>query len=564
MKRIASFSALFSLSIALPAVSGTCVWTGAGDGTTWTDAANWDADAVPGAADDVVFPDTLVAALTVSLGTDALEVGSITSLAPVAVKLGSAATPALACADYVLGEGAASLTVAANQALTYTCECTVAADATLSFTYVSGTGDLVKNGPGTLEFLYKEDGRTGGATTVNEGTLLFGNKNQLGSALTVGDGTHDAIVYCTWGQSWNCNHFFCNGHAQVVVNDHGVLDLQTKSNTNNTSSFSIDNFCVEAGGAFHSGSFNILCNGNLGYNYVRGTFTSTKKGILGLTSSWLVVPDTHVGRVEYNGTVRSQYKYSNGALYGRLDVGDIPDEPVDLWFKGPLISAWDSRDGFDKYGAGTLRLSSGASTFGGRSPSMGQLRIYEGTVLCDNESGNATGLSTVRVYPGATLGGTGFLCCPTATPTYSGEAANMTNAVLYATGSSTAPAVIAPGSVDEETGTPVYGTLSIGGSGFNSSVSLGAYSTLRIATGADDACDALAVTGTLDLAAADTRLEVTVSPDTDGGVYTIVSATEGIHGSFAETDLTGFARIRQTETAILLDVPFPGTVLIVQ
>ncbi len=50
--------ALMALTLGAGLNAATITWDGGGDGTTWTDAANWDTDTVPTLADEAVFNGT--------------------------------------------------------------------------------------------------------------------------------------------------------------------------------------------------------------------------------------------------------------------------------------------------------------------------------------------------------------------------------------------------------------------------------------------------------------------------------------------------------------------------
>ena len=169
---------------------------------------------------------------------------------------------------------------------------------------------------------------------------------------------------------------------------------------------------------------------------------------------------------------------------------------------------------------------------------MGWTRVFEGTLLVDNEAGSGTGNSRVSVSAGAVLGGTGRIGGSTETvPHWQNPNTEGSKYVLVtATGNEEAQAVIAPGTIDDETGAFVSGELTVGSGDISHPVTFGNASTLRIASDRSGS-SRLTVYGKVTVSATDSVLDLATAVADNGkvkgGVYTILSATEGIDGVFA-------------------------------
>src|SRR5262245_31819255 len=128
-------------------------WDGGGDGTTWTDARNWDSpgnNLLPGAADDAVINAAAGISIVHSSGTDSLR--SLTSQNAILLSGGS------------LTIGAAS---------------TINNTFTLTGGTLSGTGDLTVSGL----LSWTGGALTGGGRTVAQGGLALSgsNRKELGA-----------------------------------------------------------------------------------------------------------------------------------------------------------------------------------------------------------------------------------------------------------------------------------------------------------------------------------------------------------------------------------------------
>ena len=150
-------------------------------------------------------------------------------------------------------------------------------------------------------------------------------------------------------------------------------------------------------------------------------------------------------------------------------------------------------------------------------------------------------------------------------------------------GSATNPAIVAPGSIDEETGARIHGTFTVGSATQTNLVSLGASTKLVIGAGVRDpatrrsAVDKLLVHGALEIgenATLDLVSHSAADPTTvRGGTYVIADA-DRIVGSFATVlkPANGWKVTYETATVegdevvkrIVLSIPGGVTVLIVR
>ena len=272
------------------------------------------------------------------------------------------------------------------------------------------------------------------------------------------------------------------------------------------------------------------------------------------------------GIVSYASSETSRFNGQmqfNGFGSATISVED-GEAPVDLvmnrnvWWGGSSSTLY-------KTGAGTLKW---IATSGPDSGSP--IQINGGTLLCDNASGTPFGNTAVRVNAGATLGGIGSV-----------GGTERGNVVVAGTAAN--PGVLAPGSIDEETGARIHGTFTVGSATQTNLVSLGASTKLVIGAGARDPAtkqsdvDKLFVHGALEIgenATLDLVSHSAADPSTiRGGTYTIAEA-DRIVGSFATVlkPANGWKVAYETATVegdevvtrITLTVPFDGTVLIVR
>ena len=384
---------------------------------------------------------------------------------------------------------------------------TVATNATAVVNNITGTGDMVKRGPGRLVF-GSDANRTGGTTYLEAGRIEFGgNKNLFGTKIVVGGEGEDAVAYCTYGNGWNFSPFY-GSVAVLEVKDKGVFDL--RANNNSPQLQTLSSVRVEKGGALHLGKTRINTGGNGDNFFIEGTVTGDAASGLYMQSGNFVVPATGEGMFVMDGgaSVRTAHYV----------IADNPDVPVEMVLNGKIDSNnWpkSNQDGIVKQGGGVLRLTA-ENEFGGANNWQGTTKVSGGTLLVDNVSGSGTGKSWVWVEAGGTLGGTGRV----------GGLPDSENARLSIGGSSEAAAVVHPGTIDDATGSHVAGTLSAGS----------ADQTCPTAFNAHGGVDRLSVNGTVTISSENTVLDVSMSARSasrvKGGTFIILEA-DAIDGSFA-------------------------------
>lgn len=110
------------------------------------------------------------------------------------------------------------------------------------------------------------------------------------------------------------------------------------------------------------------------------------------------------GKLTFTGTNSGASVFGGGAK--TLTVNGVVE------FSGVLNGTAGSTNAITKAGTGTL-IFSGANTYDrGVGATSGTL-VNAGTLLANNSTGSATGVGSVTVATGATLGGTGFISGPT-------------------------------------------------------------------------------------------------------------------------------------------------------
>ena len=435
---------------------------------------------------------------------------------------------------------------------------TVATNATAVVNNITGTGDMVKRGPGRLVF-GSDANRTGGTTYLEAGRIEFGgNKNLFGTKIVVGGEGEDAVAYCTYGNGWNFSPFY-GSVAVLEVKDKGVFDL--RANNNSPLLQTLSSVRVEKGGALHLGKTRINTGGNGDNFFIEGTVTGDAASGLYMQSGNFVVPATGEGMfvMEGGASVRTAHYV----------IEDNPDVPVEMVLNGKIDSNnWpkSNQDGIVKQGGGVLRLTA-ENEFGGANGWQGTTKVSGGTLLVDNVSGSGTGKSWVWVEAGGTLGGTGRV----------GGLPDSENARLSIGGSSEAAAVVHPGTIDDATGSHVAGTLSAGSADQTCPTAFNAHSTLAISVCEHGGVDRLSVNGTVTIASENTVLDVSMSARSasrvKGGTFIILEA-DAIDGSFATVlrPKTTWKVAYETEMVedeevvkrITLTVPFDGTVIVVK
>lgn len=502
--------------VAVVSVFGECRWTGAAGTLSWNNPGNWSSGTVPASKDTAVFgAEASVSGAIISLD-GAQAVGSL-----VVESAGTLAIGSTADAEAGYGLSAAHLSRGGENAGQLTFEVpftfsapedgtnTLAASANVRFGASLGateTRPLVKTGEATVT-LAAACTKPFPEFFIFAGTVSPAAVSSFAGNVHVGDGVTEA-------------HFTCTVDNAAADNGVGTLTVLT----NATANVRLLNWghCMSV---FETIGGTITCSGNT------MVLKSRLCGGRIRNSGGSIYAHAYNGQELSTRPSDTTARYEAGwgiNVYGgstlRIEDGAAPVDLVisgNLWING---GAWQS---IYKRGAGTLKLTAASG------PNLNEdhaFELNEGLTLCDNTSGTPLGNAAVKVNPGATLGGTGFV------------GGNERGNVAVA-GTSAKPAVIAPGSIDETTGAHLYGTLTVGTEAQNNSVDLGNYSRLNIGVGPKNRetrvseVDCLKVFGNvaigdnciLDLMSNSAELD-----EITGGTYTILSASDGITGEFAE------------------------------
>ena len=515
----------------LPAVE----WTGAGNGTSWTDPKNWSSGAVPLADDCVLFGARVSAPLTVVPGDGEAKAKKITITTPHALRLEN-----VAALDVEIAESAAEENVISPMDFNLmdgsdVGTWSVPEGKTLKIGNLIGRASLVKMGAGRVWLAGSNSDRAIGTTEVREGTLLFCYNRQLGAGLTVGGSDIPAVAKAE-SAAPNFNPFDTNKRPVHVLRN-GFLDLSSDGSAGQhwIAQSQVGQFTVDAGGTLDLGQRRYAYAGMDQDLVINGTLISKNAYRLDLEYGAVTVGETAEKPVTIDCPVYIQYQYAhNRACYATFEAA----AGKTLSVNGVITPNWDPRDGIDKKGAGVVRLT-GANRYGGGSgDEQGRTTVYAGTLLVDNASGSGTGYSRVHVNGGATLGGFGTIGgIDTEFKAASGAVEKGDYVRLVAVGNETATATIWPGTIDDATGKHINGVLTVGRSDLSHPVTFGAHSTLKLTFGKTLVSDALVVHGTVAINETDTKLVLEPNcdlKDLHGGTFTVLSATDGITGDFSE------------------------------
>ena len=414
----------------------------------------------------------------------------------------------------------------------------------------SGTGNISKAGPGTLTFNGSSSRK--GWTYVNEGKVSFSGERVLGESggCVVGDGEHDAILEINRDVGWPARIFGPgDGAGNLIVKNKGVLAWDS-SNTQHTPA-AVSNLLIEKGGLVRMGSHSFISPNQVGVYEIVGNMSFLKadtaegNGELRMGSAELRISGAQEATFVLPVRMTGQYQWNNGSLFAKYNAVGGNGLAVDLHILGGIADAWDARDGLDLIGEGTVKLS-GSSTYGGNVSNQGLTNIKRGRLLVDNTEGSGTGYSKVVVAAGATLGGTGTIGGLTTAKVWNrnGDAA-ITDPCVVVNGAAGNPGVLAPGSYEDTTNARIYGTLTVGSAEAPSSVTMNANTKLAFEAGKGGATG-LKVYGPLTLGS-NVTLDVNVDKDARTGDYVILSATDGITGSYTLTGNAGAGHLVRTE-----------------
>jgi len=527
--------------VAVVSVFGECRWTGAAGTLSWNNPGNWSSGTVPASKDTAVFgAEASVSGATISLG-GAQAVGSLVVESAGMLAIGSAndATEGrILSAGHLsrTGENADELSFAVPFSFSEPDDGTNTLVAATNVVFNAGIGatgsrPLLKTGAGTVTL--------GGAITgshpqiwVREGQVAAAAARSIRGDTWVGGGTEPALLVFTRDDAVNGSNV---GTLTVLTNGTATLRALPWGNF------------YERMNAYDGGSISCADGAFVLRVTLRGS-TVTSRGSVQAAGYW--------GQgLESLASERTAY-FRSGMALNQSDSGNPAyitvadgEAPVDLVMTGGFRWLGTSSKPIRKNGDGVLK-----TTAANGPSSSAPFQLYAGTLLCDNASGTPIGNTELSVGSGTTLGGTGFIGGT--------ERGNVTVA-----GSASNPATIAPGSIDEETGAHLFGTLTVGTESQTNNVVFGANSKLFVRIGEFGKADSLAVVGTLDLSGDSDALELVLDGRRDrirGGRYVLASATEGVVG-VPETVVAPLrVKISVESNRIVADVPGPGTVIVVR
>lgn len=549
------------------AESTTCTWTGLAGTLRLDDAGNWSPEGVPGAADTALF-DSDAAAIadgTVLSYGSSLRIRTLIFRCAASLTLGS-------------DEDVAAGNVLSFTDLTQTNNCTVTG---LSFEHrfgapfrlypaadgnsvwdIQGAGEgntyllrlngqliadpdtvtLVKKGAGELRPYYATPD-FGGTWRIYDG-IVSGNcasnshPGTVGGTFYVGGGDTPATLSSVRNALY--------GNSRITVLTNGFFTMSGAMNTYDR----VYSVRVEEGGLVETLSNQFNCQ--------RLTFKGGR-----------VTDSGSVGRFFCAGwgqSITAEASEETAVLdcdfaFNRNSSATVTVED------GPRVIDLDASTGNFTYGAdvlyrrgaGTLLLARNTLFENATTNTATGYRLEGGRTIFNNPAptlsdGSGAGRSPMEVRASATLAGNGYL----------GGAPAFDTFAVTLTGSSGAPATLAPGSVDLGTGVSLPGTLTVGDGEKAHPVHFGSYSRFEAQIGTRGEADRLEVSGAVDIADVGTTIQVDVDPDAQAGTYVLLHAEGGITGTFATVEPTGAAHARYlsvTDTDILYTVLPGGTLL---
>ncbi len=328
------------------------------------------------------------------IGGGRLIIGAETGLgsnpaAPAADHLTLAGGTLVTTATFALDDGNRGVTVAAAGGTIETSSGTFTiANA------ISGTGDLIKSGAGTLTLTAANT--LSGEVYLNAGTLSVGNVNALQNATLVMGSTVNLAVSGT-------NTYTIGGLRGSSGMSIGANTLRIGGN----------NLATSYGGAFSGTGGNVIKEGTAVLNLTgASTHTGTTRvegGTLGIYNANALQNSTLDTGTAGSQQVIFAAGFSNfniGGLMGAddLDIGSsnitVGGNNASTTFSGAIIGPFNS--GLIKAGTGTLTLS-GANDYNGVTT------VNAGVLQVGSTGNGRTGTGTVSVAANAQLTGTGVV-----------------------------------------------------------------------------------------------------------------------------------------------------------
>ena len=380
---------------------------------------------------------------------------------------------------------------------------------------ISGTGDLIKNGAGTMTL----DGANTftGTTTVNAGTLTVqgGGSNRLAP------------------------------NAQVTINNTGTFEIRN-SNSLDTGDADAADFTVNSGG-----TLSIVSGGSTGGNsHVHLGDLNLDGGTVDLSYTGTDTAfdnESAVLRGAIHATDDSTIQFGSGATTTNAGIGlnnttsITVDSGVTLTVSAELEDGGPAgNDGFEKLGAGTLILS-------GDNSYSAATTITAGTAVAQNNSALGTDAAGTTVAAGATLELQNNITIASETLSVTG-----TGRLLNDSGTNTFSGVISGTGVVTTTG----GNLTLSTTNiYSGNTTVGAGSTLTVSannalgTGSTtvNSGGTLALTGGITVA--QTSYSLAGTGNSSAGAFQNLSGSNRLTGDFA---LTGNTTLQSDADTLIL------------
>ncbi len=270
---------------------------------------------------------------------------------------------------------------------------------------ITGTGKLVKNGPGQLNLSSGSANTYSGGTYISGGTLALGslvmNKSGLGSGpITIENGGKLSMFYSTdYGQSANWN-LIIPANNTATLNASGRCDINGNISGGGTLNYYVPYVRADlvAGGANFTGTINVT--------------TDTDGGDFRLTNNSTGFPNAQI--YLNNKVYMAVYNAiggSSGSSGTTVKLGSLAGVAGSSVGSGTYIIGSDNRNavynGIINSGATITKTGSGSWTLTGANLTSSQFTVSGGKLVVSNTSGSATGTGSVIVNNGGTLAGTG-------------------------------------------------------------------------------------------------------------------------------------------------------------